>query len=161
MSTMLEEAFDVPNEEGTPARELLPAGVYKAEIVSATSGRTKNGRGHAVNLTWTITEGEYEKRCTWQSILLQHDSADAQRFGRQKFKDVCAACGIAESVTDLNVLLYKPCLIHVIIRTDKNHEFADKNEVTRVKSLVPSWNGSKPAEPKEPASKTMDDEIPW
>jgi len=57
-STMLDEAFDVDNEEGTPPRELLPVGKYKAEIVTAVAGRTKNGRGQAVNLTWTITEGE-------------------------------------------------------------------------------------------------------
>ena len=89
MSNTLETAFDVDNEEGTPPRELLPAGKYKAEITAASVGPTKNGRGQMVSLTWGISEGDYEKRLVFQSILIQHDSADAQRFGRQKFKDVC------------------------------------------------------------------------
>jgi hypothetical protein len=171
MSTVLETAFDVENEEGTPPRELLPAGKYKAVITTATVGPTKNGRGQAVNLTWSIDEGEHEKRLVFQSCLLQHDSADAQRFGRQKFKDVCSACGITEPVTDLNVLEYKPCVITVIIRRDKTGEYADKNEVARVSPPV-SWNGPKQAAdllkeasttPKafEADGKAMNDEIPW
>src|SRR5262249_33719085 len=93
-STVLDTAFDVENEEGTPPRELLPAGKYKAQIVTAVVGPTKNAKGQAVNLTWTVIEGEFENRLVFQNILIQHESQDAQRFGRQKFKDVCSACGI-------------------------------------------------------------------
>ena len=67
----------------------------------ATVGVTKNGRGQAVSLTWCIVEGEHEKRLVWQSILIQHDSEDAQRFGRQKFRDVCVACGITNQLEQL------------------------------------------------------------
>jgi Protein of unknown function (DUF669) len=155
-STMLDEAFDVDNEEGTPPRELLPAGKYKAEIVTAVAGPTKNGRGQAINLTWTITEGEYENRLVFQNILIQHESADAQRFGRQKFKDVCAACGASGPLTDLDMLLHKPCVIAVKIRRDKNGEYPDKNEVSRVTAVAPSWNGGPKAE-----SAPLNDEIPF
>jgi hypothetical protein len=143
-TTILDEPFDADTEEGTPPRELLPGGKYKAEITTATVGPTKNGRGQAVNLTWTITEGDHEKRLVFQSILIQHDSEEAQRIGRQKFKDVCIACGITGQVTDLNVLLYKSCLITVIIRKDKTGEYPDRNDIARVMPIV-SWNGSKPA----------------
>src|SRR5262245_21472196 len=151
ISTTLDTPFDVASEEGTPPRELIPPGKYKAEISTATVGPTKNARGQAVNLTWTFTEGVYEKRCVFQSILIQHDSEDAQRFGRQRFKDVCSACGITESVTNLDVLLYKPCLITVTVRKDKNGEFPDKNEVARVAPVV-SWNRPKPASATAPAA---------
>ena len=170
MSNTLETAFDVDNEEGTPPRELLPGGKYKAEITTATVGPTKNGRGQAVGLTWCITEGDFEKRLVFQNILIQHDSADAQRFGRQKFKDVCVACGATGQVTDLDVLLYKPCVITVVIRKDKDGQYPDKNEVARVMPIV-SWNGPKPAAqvlkeasstPKafEAVDKDLNDEIP-
>jgi len=167
-STVLEIPFDVEQEEGTLARELLPAGKYKAEISTATVGPTKNGKGQAVSLTWTITEGEYEKRLLFQNILIQHESLDAQRFGRQKFKDVCNACGITNQVTDLDVLLYKPCMISVGIRKDKEGQYPDKNEVARVSPIV-SWNGTKKLL-KEASSTTkafeasdqkMNDEIPF
>jgi hypothetical protein len=168
LQTTLDEAFDVENEEGTPPRELLPAGKYKAQIVTATAGRTKNGRGQAVSLTWTITEGEYENRLVFQNALIQHESPDAQRFGRQKFKDVCSACGITSPVTDLDVLLYKPCVISVVIRKDKDGQYADKNEVARVNPVV-SWNGTKQllkeassaSKSFEATDEKLNDEIPW
>ena len=171
-SNTLEIGFDVDNEEGTPPMTLLPKGKYKAEITNATVGPTKNGKGQAVSLTWTITEGEYENRLLFQRILIEHESEEAQKFGRMKFKDLCAACGITGVVTDLDPLCYKTCVISVVIRKDKEGQYEDKNEVARVAPLV-SWNGSKPAErqvlkeasttPKafEAAKEKLDDEIPW
>jgi hypothetical protein len=170
-STVLDEAFDVENVEGTPPRTLLPAGKYKAEITNATVGPTKNGRGQAVSLTWTITEGEFEHRLMFQNILIQHESVEAQRFGRQKFKDVCSACGITSPVTELDVLCYKPCAISLVIRKDKDGQYEDKNEVSRVAPVV-SWNGSKPAaqllKEASSTSKAFDavdekfnDDVPW
>jgi Protein of unknown function (DUF669) len=168
-STTLDTAFDVANEEGTPARELLPKGKYTAEITSATVGATKKGNAQMVNLTWTITEGEQENRLVFQSIIVQHsDSPDAQRFGRQKFKDVCSACGITEPVTDLGVLQYKPCTISVAIEEDKSGEYAPKNKVARVMPYVAGWNGSREvlkvasAAPKgKPEKGELNDDVPF
>src|SRR5262249_27801173 len=98
-----------------------------------------------VSLGWRITEGEHENRIVWQSIVIQHsDSPDAQKFGRHRFKDVCAACGITEAVTDLSVLMYKPCSISITIEQDKTGQYPDKNKVGRVMPVVASWNGPKP-----------------
>ena len=141
LSTLLDTPFDVPNEEGTPPITLLPAGKYEAVITNAVVGPTKNGRGLAVNLTWSITKGEFEKRLVFQSILIEHDSEDARRIGRQKFKDVCVSCGIVDPITDLEKLLYEECLISVAIRTDKDGQYADKNEVKNVLP-VPKWDVS-------------------
>src|SRR5262249_25543006 len=126
-STTLDEAFDPETEEGSPARELLPAGRYEAEVTNATVGPTKNGRGQSVALTWTIIKGDHEKRLVFQNILIQHESEDAQRFGRQRLKDLCVACNVKDKVTDLAVLMYKPCTITVNIRKDKNGEYPDRN----------------------------------
>jgi len=172
----LDTGFDVDNEEGTPPLSLLPKDKYKAEITDATVGPTKNGKGQAVTLTWTITEGEYENRLLFQRILIQHESAEAQRFGRMKFKDVCAACGMTGLVTDLDPLCYKTCVITVVIRKDKEGQYEDQNEVSKVSPLV-SFNGDPgrlkksreellkeaSATPKafEASKKDMDDEIPF
>jgi Protein of unknown function (DUF669) len=135
-TNVLDTGFDVDNEEGTPAFSLLPAGKYKAEINAATVGPTKNLKGQAVTLTWHITEGEHEKRVLFQRILIEHESAEAQKFGRQKFKDVCAACGLTGVVTDLDLLCYKTCMITVVVRRDRDGQYEDKNEVTRIMPLV-------------------------
>jgi hypothetical protein len=173
-TNILDEAFDVPNEEGTPPMRLLPKGKYKAEITDATVGPTKNGKGQAVTLTWTVVDGEYEHRLLFRRVLIRHESAEAQKFGRQKFKDVCVACGITEPVTDMSVLCFKPCTISVAIRQDKEGRYDDQNEVTRVAPVV-SWNGDPnerrqsallseaSATPKafEATKERLDDEIPW
>jgi hypothetical protein len=145
-STTLDTPFDIESEEGTPPRELLPAGRYEAEATSATYGPTKNGKGAGVSLVWTILRPEeHEKRILFQLIITEHESADAQRFGRQKFKDLCVACNVKGQITELDVLLYKPCLITVSVRKDKNGEYSDRNEITRIMPPIPSWNGARPA----------------
>ena len=83
-----------------------------------------------------MVEGEYEHRLLFQRILIQHESPEAQKFGRQKFKDVCVACGITDPVTDLSVLCFKPCTISVAVRQDKEGRYDDKNEVIRVAPVM-------------------------
>jgi len=165
-TTVLDEAFDVANEEGTPPISLLPPGKYAAEIEEAYVAATKNGTGQAVGLKWRIVDGEYENRVLFQSVLIQHTSADAQKFGRQQFKDICYACGITDLVTDLEVLKFKKCHLTVKIERDKTGEYPDKNKVSRVVPYAASWNGSKPVAAILKEASTTDkpqpnDEIPF
>ena len=172
-TNILDEAFNLDEEEGTPPLTLLPAGKYKAEITSAKQGITKNEKGQAVYLTWTITEGEFENCLLFQQVLLRRESADAERIGRQKFFDVVSACGYKTGeFAELDLLLYKPCEIYVGIRKDKDGQYPDKNEVKRVSPIVASWNGSKLAVDLPKASTTpnglgavdnkeLNDEIPF
>jgi hypothetical protein len=50
-STVLAEAFDVANEEGTPTPEVLPVGNYVASITEARVSTLKSGKGQAVLIT--------------------------------------------------------------------------------------------------------------
>jgi hypothetical protein len=182
MSTLhdfLDVPFDTDTEEASPAFALLPRDVYKAEIVKATAGTTKNGKGYSVNLNWSIVEGDYENRTVFQSILIQHESEEAQKIGRQKFQDVCIALGVKGKVEDLKTLHNRPCQISVIVRQDKTGQYADKNEVMRVRPLPkPGITQPKPtnsgggvrdvileAKKTQPAFKAvhadMNDEIPF
>ena len=167
MQDFLDVPFDPEQEEGSSAFAPLPRDVYTAEIVSAVAGTTKNGLGYSVKLTWSVTEGDYENRVVFQNILIQHESADAMRYGRQKFKDVLAALGIKEAVTDLSVLLRKPARICVIIREDKSGQYPAKNEIGRVSPIV-AYNGPtrtmvrealKEAQKTQPAFKAVDQDL--
>jgi hypothetical protein len=161
-STILDDAFDVEHEEGTPPRALVPNGWYDAEVTDASVSKTKNGAGQMVNLTWTISDGEFENRIVFQGILIQHTSADARRFGRQKFKDICAACGVTGPVTDLTTLQYKKCNIYVGVERDKTGEYEPKNKVARVRSYAASGNGSRPkAGATITPSADLNDKIPF
>jgi Protein of unknown function (DUF669) len=158
MSDELETPF-VPQEEKGTSFDLLPSGKYKAEIVQVTCGRTKSGKGEAVKLRWAVTEGDFENRLLFQDLNIQNESEDAQRIGREQFKDVCEACGITEPVTKLDVLLYKPCIISVTIEKDKNGVYRDKNKVSRVSPVATSGNGGTTA--RKGASGKPGSEIPW
>jgi hypothetical protein len=155
-TTMLNEAFDPAKEEGTPARHLLPPGKYKAEVVNAHIAGTKNGKGQMLNLQYSITEGEYEKRIVFDHIIVQHESVDAQRFGRQKVKDLCDATGITDPVTDVEVFCYKPVVIVLGIEKDRTGQYPDKNKITGVKPVI-SWNGK----PPDKEHGAMNDSIPF
>jgi hypothetical protein len=174
MATTLDTPFDTDTEEGTPPRQNLPAGKYAAVITAATVGPTKNGRGTIVSLTWSIDGGEYDKRLVFQRVLIEHESADAQRLGRWMFQDICKACGMVGTVSDLETLLYKPCRITVTVRVDKTGEYPDKNEVRNVLPLEetkppPKDNGARVVKeasttppPAFKASKEdFNDEVPW
>jgi hypothetical protein len=66
------------------------------------------------------------------------------------------ACGITEEVKDLDVLRYKPCIISLRIRRDRDGQYDDKNEVRRISS-VPA-----PAQIlKEATTPEFNDEIPF
>jgi hypothetical protein len=164
MQDFLDVPFETEKEEASPAFELLPQDRYEAQIASAKAGPTKNGKGYAVTLNWSITKGDYENRTVFQSILIQHESAEAQKIGRQKFKDVLVALGINEDVTDLSVMLFKPCLIGVVVRKDDKEQYPDKNEVRRVMPLRASPNGPtreaiNEAQKVQPAFKAVKDDM--
>jgi hypothetical protein len=130
MSDILDDPFEPEKEEGS--HQLIPSGRYKAEIVKVSAAPTKNERGKGVTLTWLITDCEYENRTISQLILLEHESPEAMKFGRQKFKDVVTAIGITDAFSDLTLMLNRPCMVVVRITQDKNGQYPDKNEIGRV-----------------------------
>jgi hypothetical protein len=156
--TSSEFEFDPSTEEGSHF-DLIPKGYYKAEVVDASLSTTKNGKGTMLNLTWQLDTdgGDYDRRFVFSHILTQHESVDAMRFGRQRVKDLCVACGITEAITDVSVFKYKPCTIYVGIEQDKTGEYPDKNKVSRIQPLV-VLNAPSPPSPSE-KNTPIDDEI--
>ena len=132
-----DQPFETGKEEGSKF-DLIPSGKYKAEAIDASVSPTKNKKGQMLNLSFQITqEGEYQARYVFSHILFQHESAEAQRIGRQKIKDLCVACGITENVTDVTVFCYKPILLQVGVERDASGEYPDKNKVARFLPLPP------------------------
>jgi hypothetical protein len=147
LTTTLDEAFNTQTEEGTPDFQPLPAGNYVATIVDAKVGPLKSGKGQAVLLQWEVQGGANQGRLIFDRVIVAHESAEAMKFGRRKLKDIADACGVKDSITDLTVLLNKPCSIYVKIEQDDAGEYPPKNRVGRVKPIAASakTNGGKPA----------------
>jgi hypothetical protein len=145
LSTTLDEAFNTQTEEGTPDFQPLPAGNYVATIVDAKVGPLKSGKGQAVLLQWEVQDGANQGRLIFDRVIVAHESAEAMKFGRRKLKDIADACGVKDSITDLTVLLNKPCSIYVKIEQDDAGEYPPKNQVGRVKPVEPvKTNGKSP-----------------
>ena len=146
-STVLDEAFNTQTEEGTPAFEPLAPGNYVATIIDAKVGPLKSGKGQAVLLQWQVQGGNNQGRLIFDRVIVAHESAAAMKFGRRKLKDIADACGVKDSITDLSVLLNKPCSIYVKIEQDDAGEYPPQNRVGRVKPIAASakTNGGKPA----------------
>jgi hypothetical protein len=153
LTNVLKEAFDVANEEGSPAFEPLPAGAYVAAVKDIKAGPLKSGKGQAVLVTWEVDDDKYSGRLIWDRIIVVHESAEAMKFGRRKFKDLADACGIKDAITDLDVMQGKVCMVSVKIEIDPNGEYPPKNRVTRISAITPKANGSGKAE--------LNDEIPF
>ena len=152
LTNVLAEAFDVASEEGTPKFEPLPAGAYVASINDIKVGPLKSRKGQAVLATWEIDDDKYGGRLIWDRIIITHESAEAMKFGRRKFKDVADACGIKEAIKNLSVLQGKRCLIVVKIETDPSGQYAPKNRIVRVSPIE---------KPKTNGNADFDDEIPY
>ena len=151
LSTTLSEAFDVATEEGSPAFGPLPAGSYVAVIIDAKVGPLKSGKGQAILLQWEVQGGGNQGRLIFDRVIVAHESAEAMKFGRRKLKDIADACGVKDSITDLTVLLNKPCSIYVKIEQDDAGEYPPKNRVGRVKPMAASAktnHGSRPSTTK-------------
>jgi hypothetical protein len=147
-TTVLPEAFNPEEQEGN---DVLPKGEYVAQIIDASVSQPKSGDGCGINLTWQITQGEYEGRYVWQRITFQHSSNQAQQIGRKQLKDLCVATSVNEPVDNVEVFKFIPCRILLGIEKDKDGVYPDKNKVTRVLSL-----GSAEPQPARPmASKPV------
>jgi hypothetical protein len=133
-SDQLTEAFNPDAEEGTPELTLLRPGHYVARIVDAIVKPYKTGKGRAVFLTWELMDDEYAARKLWSKCTLSHESEKAVKFGRQQFKDICDACGIAGPFKDLTMLYNKPCSIWVRVE-EGDGQYPPKNEVGKVKPI--------------------------
>lgn len=142
-SYSLSDPFDPSKEEGSPKFTLLPKGNYVACITDAKVVTYKTGKGQGVSLTWEIEgDGPYAGRKVFDCVTISHESEDARRIGRQKFKDICDACGITDPVTDVEVLRNKSCSLFVGIEEDKGGQYPPKNRVARVRPIAKPSNGN-------------------
>jgi hypothetical protein len=123
--------FDPSQYEGS-TYDLLPAGVYPAQVIEAGITVPQSQDGETLKFTWQVTEGECENRQVYQYIPFVHSSAKAQEIGRNQLKDMCVACDITTPISNPEQFKHIPCKIRVGVKKDKDGVYADKNVVTRV-----------------------------
>jgi hypothetical protein len=125
------EPFDPSQYQGS-TYDLLPIGIYSAQIIEAEITVPQSLDGQGVKLVWSITNGEYANRQVWHRITFAHSNPQAQDIGRRQLKDLCEACGITTSISNPEPFKFIECKIRIGIEKDKDGVYDDKNVVTRM-----------------------------
>jgi hypothetical protein len=151
MSMELPEPFE-PADGESGGFDPLPPGEYTAEITEAEVKQPKSGNGYYVKLVWKILTGEYENRQVFQNVTYKHSSEQATKIGRKMLRILREALGIEETLTNVEVLLFKPAIIKLGIEKDETGQYDDKNKVLRVRSIDGSDGGGEDNSPQSTAT---------
>lgn len=93
MATLDFNAHDV---EPTTAPDPLPAGKYLAAITASEMKPTKAGNGTYLQLEFTVLEGQYKGRKTWDRLCISHPNDLTQRIARGNLSAICRAVGVMQ-----------------------------------------------------------------
>lgn len=132
------------NEHEPNQFDALPADKYEAVISESEMKPTKNGNGSYLNLTFTVTKGEYENRKVWARLNLDNPNQTAVKIARGELSAICRAIGVMtpDDSTELHNL---PLIIKLVCK--KNEESGD------ITNEVKGYYPIKDAEKAEPAKK--------
>lgn len=135
--------FDPNSVDTTDQYELLPAGVYQAQITESEIVDTKSGAGKILKLTWELGPGGFEGRKVWQNINFLNPSPKAQEIGQIELARILKAIG-AGPLRDTEELHFKPCLITLKVKPAEG-QYSAKNEVSRVNPIDGPMPAAAPA----------------
>lgn len=106
--------------------DLIEPGYYPAEIVKSEMKETKNGKGQYLELSFRISEGEFENRRLWSRLNLSNNSEQAMEIAQRELSAICRAVGVLEP-DDSSDLHGIPLFINV-----KQRKREDNGEFTNV-----------------------------
>ncbi len=73
----------------------LPAGEYKVQITDSDVVVPKSGKGKMLKITYeVIGDPQYDGCKIPDYIIIEHESVDAERIGKQKLNTICALTGV-------------------------------------------------------------------
>ena len=129
----LPETFDPSAHEGTRDFEPFPLGWYQAQMIESSVEQARNGNGNYLLAVFEILSGDHHGRKIYQNVTLQNASLQAVEIGQRLLTDIYTAIGITTPTKDIGVMLFKPVMVRVGIKRDKNGVYPDRNCVTSVK----------------------------
>src|SRR6202162_3824620 len=121
--------------EGDGQFELLPPGMYTAQIIESDLVPTKSGSGQMLKLTFEIIEGPLSRRRVWENLNIINRSEDAQAIGQRALKKICEAVGHTGPLHDSRDIEFKPLRIGVAVEADKTGQWGDNNSVKAYEAL--------------------------
>jgi hypothetical protein len=150
MSTQLPQSYEgAPNDQF----DVIPAGIYRADITNYALKRTKAGDGQYAEIELTLSD---DKRKIWARHMTQHPNPTAQRIGDRQISDLAnAALGSGSKLQDLAQLAAKAVMVEIVVKPGEG-QYGPSNEVKR---YHPVDQGQ--AAQQLPASSGSSNDAPW
>lgn len=124
---------------GIDTREVTPEGTYTAVCEMAEVKQTKSGTGEYINCRFRIKEGPRNGDLIFTMFNIKNANPQAVQIGLKQLKSFCGAIGIdTNSLTDVNHLLGRPCLVVVKNKTD---DYGTKAVISYFKSAPTPKDG--------------------
>ena len=111
--------FDTNSVEPQGDFDLISPGKVPVVIDKSEVRQTKKGDGYYLELTMTITDGEYRNRKLWDKIHIQNPSQECVKWGLRKLSALGKATGVTY-VSNENQFLGKTCMVHVTVKDEQN-----------------------------------------
>jgi Protein of unknown function (DUF669). len=141
--------------------EPIPAGEYRAMIVSSEMKDTAAGRGDKrLDLRFEIVDGKHKGRKLFENLNLirvgkTEKDATTTKIAQQRLKMICEAVGKTH-IKDSAELHNKPMLVDVVIEAGSG-TYKDRNVIKKFAPLGPVA----PHEPPQPAQEEPAGVMPW
>jgi len=111
----------------------LPAGRYNVIGSAALVKPTKDGTGRMLNITWTVTDGDYKGRKLFDRLNVVNKSEKAQQIGRNQLGNRLKAVGL-EGENDMAKIIGRECNLSVRVRPAEG-DYQASNEINRADAI--------------------------
>ena len=128
--------FNADNVEPAGSFDPLPAGEYVVVIESSDEKDNKKGTGQYLKMVYNVVEGDYEGRKIFENLNIVNDSADAQKIGMGKLRDICIAVG-NHTPDDTEELHNIPFIAKVAIKKGNDDYPEPQNIVRKYRAINP------------------------
>lgn len=126
--------------------DVLPAGIYVAEITRSENKETNDKQGSYLSLGFQLTDHplnqkdgkNFKGRYVFTNLNLQNKNEKTVKIAESQLKKIMIACGV-KNVRDSQQLHGKPMKIKVKVR--KSDEYGDSNDI---KGFMPLDGGGLP-----------------
>ncbi len=142
--------FDAGNVQPSGGFEPIPAGKYVAVITDSDWKTNKAGTGRYLELTFQVTEGDYQNRLLWARLNLEHPKAIAVQIANADLSAICRAVNVLKP-KDSSELHNLPLVIHVRVKKrDDNGELINeakgysKRDTAALEKPIPSSDDTPP-----------------
>ena len=129
----LPETFDPSTHEGTRDFEPFPPGWYLAQMIENSVEHARNRNGMYLLAVFEVLSGDHRGRKIYQNVTLQNANQQAVEIGQRLLTDIYTAVGITAPTKDIGVMLFKPVMVRVGIKRDKDGVYLDRNCITSVR----------------------------